>query len=393
VSAALRPLAGLRARRAEADLAPEGGLAAAVAILCAMGVVMIYSVTAPLARGETLPPLFVRHVAGLALGVACALGVQRVPLRFWRRAALPLWAAALGLLLATALLGVRVNGAQRWLALPGIGLRIQPAELAKWATLLAAAALLARHSSWDAPPPARLLALGTLGVLPVGLILAQPDLGNAALLLAMLAALAFVAGIPTRVFVAPALLGALALGACIWLRPYAFDRLVGFLEPWERASQEGFQLVQSFVAFGRGGAWGVGMGDGRQKLWYLPEAHTDFILSVVAEEAGLLGVLAVLGAFAALVLAGTRIARRAQDPFAGLLAFGMTLLLAVPAVVNAAVVTGTLPTKGLALPFLSYGGSCMVCSFLAVGLLARVAREGSGARGRPAWARLRSRWR
>ena len=169
-----------------------------------------------------------------------------------------------------------------------------------------------------------------------------------------------------------ALLSAGGVAAYVAARPYAFARWKGYLAPWQHSRDEGFQLVQSFVAFGRGGTFGVGLGDGSQKLFYLPEAHTDFILSVVAEALGLVGVCLVLGAFAALVLAGGRVASRAGNPFAMLLAFGMTGLIAVPAAVNAAVVTGLLPTTGFTLPFLSFGGTSLLACAFAVGVLLRV---------------------
>ena len=191
----------------------------------------------------------------------------------------------------------------------------------------------------------------------------------------------FVAGADFRPLLAVGAVGTLAVGLYTAVRPYALRRVLGFLDPWSRASNEGFQLVQSFVAFGRGGVTGVGIGDGRQKLFYLPEAHTDFILSVVAEEAGLVGVLIVLGGFAALLVAGLRIALAAKQRFALLLAFGMTALLVVPALLNAAVVMGCLPTKGLTLPFLSYGRSSLLVCCLAVGVLLSVARAGRAPRG------------
>ena len=165
------------------------------------------------------------------------------------------------------------------------------------------------------------------------------------------------------------------MAAYVALRPYALLRWRGFLAPWQNARAEGFQLVQSFVAFGRGGNLGVGIGDGRQKLFYLPEAHTDFVLALVAEELGLLGVLLVLGAFTALLIAGTRIARRAKSRFALLVAFAVTALLTLPAIVNSGVVMGLLPTKGLTLPFLSYGRTSLVVSCAAVGLLLGIARR------------------
>ncbi|MGE4609346.1 MAG: FtsW/RodA/SpoVE family cell cycle protein, partial [Myxococcota bacterium] len=182
----------------------------------------------------------------------------------------------------------------------------------------------------------------------------------------------FIAGAPIRQLGFGLLAGVLATGAYIALRPYALARWTGFLDPWATANREGFQLVQSFVAFGRGGNFGVPLGDGRQKLFYLPEAHTDFILSGIAEEAGLLGVLVVLAAFASFIAAGTRIAMRTRDSFATQMAFGMTALVGLPAAINAGVVMGLLPTTGFTLPFISYGANSMVMCAITVGLLLRI---------------------
>jgi cell division protein FtsW len=220
--------------------------------------------------------------------------------------------------------------------------------------------------------------------IPAVLLAMQPDFGSAGLLALLVGTLLFVAGARLTRLVALVAAGVGVLAAYIAARPYALARWKGFLAPWESARAEGFQLVQSFVAFGRGGTLGVGLGDGRQKLSYLPEAHTDFILSVVAEELGLVGVLLVLGCFAALALAGLRVARRAQDPFTQLMAFAMTTFLAVPAVVNAGVVMGVLPTTGFTLPFVSFGSNSLAVCALALGILLRIAAvEGrQPARGR-----------
>jgi cell division protein FtsW len=181
--------------------------------------------------------------------------------------------------------------------------------------------------------------------------------------------------VPLNKLVAPGCAGVLAVAAYVIRNPYALRRVTGFLDPWENALDEGFQLVQSFVAFGRGGLLGVGLGNSQQKLSYLPEAHTDFILALVAEELGLVGVLVVLGAFAALLFAGTRIARQAGDRFTLLLAFGLTAMLTVPALINGAVVMGLVPTKGLTLPFLSYGRTSLITNCFALGLLAAAGRR------------------
>jgi cell division protein FtsW len=212
-------------------------------------------------------------------------------------------------------------------------------------------------------------------MLPVALLLAQPDLGNAVLLAALAGLLLVVAGRPLRQLLLPSALASAGLAVYVVTHAYAWRRVVGFLDPWQESQDAGFQLVQSFVAFGQGGLLGEGLGNGIQKLDYLFGAHTDFVLALVGEELGLVGVLGVLGAFAALAVAGSRIAWRQRDRFSLLLAFAMTALLTVPAIVNAAVVMGMLPTKGLTLPFLSYGGTSMVMCCVSLGVLLSVGRH------------------
>jgi cell division protein FtsW len=343
----------------------DGGIAGSTALLAALGLVMM-------AMGSALPPLFLRHLAALCLALGIVTAALKTPLVFWRRLAVPLWVVSVLLLVATLLVGIEANGAQRWLAVPGLGLSMQASELAKWSTSVCIAGVLAAGRPRGLPTLRTCLLLAAI---PAGLLLLQPDLGNAFLLLTLTGGLLFVGGVPIRRL---GLLGLIGLGgvvAYVAARPYALSRWKGYLAPWQNARSEGFQLVQSFVAFGRGGSFGVGLGDGRQKLEYLPEAHTDFILSVVAEELGLVGVLIVLGLFAAVAVAGVRVALRAREPFAQLLAFAMTTFLALPAAVNAAVVMGLLPTTGFTLPFLSFGSNSLLVCALSVGVLLRVASE------------------
>jgi len=389
-----RSKAGARRREAPPArdaLALDGAVLGSAALLSALGLVMIYSATAPLSMGRALPPHFVRHLVALVAAAAVLLVALRVPLEAWRRAALPLWVASTLLLLVCPLLGVEANGARRWLAVPGLPFRLQPAELAKFSTVLAVAAVHAQLSERAVRRGRGMVLSAALFAPPALLLVLQPDFGNAVVLCALVGLVLFAAGTPLRRLLLPALAAGGAAAAYVAARPYALARLRGFLDPWETARAEGFQLVQSFVAFGRGGTTGVGLGDGRQKLFYLPEAHTDFILSVVAEELGLVGVLVVLGAFAAFAVAGTRIALRAREPFPLLLAFGMTTLVAVPAAVNAGVVTGVLPTTGLTLPFLSFGGNSLLVCALAVGILLRIGADGASPRSR--WARVATRLR
>jgi cell division protein FtsW len=347
----------------------DGGVIAAISILAGIGLVMIYSITAPFAEGNALPPRFSRHLAALAGGGLILVAALHVPLALWRRLALPLWGLSVLLLILTVLVGVEINGARRWLALPGV--RLQPAELVKFATLLAIAAQLASGGKRGTRLKP-VMAAGLLCLPPVGLLLLQPDFGSSLVLCASMGALLFASGVSMRLLAAPAILALSGTGIYIALKPYAHLRWTGFLDPWATSSREGFQLVQSYVAFGRGGTFGVGFGSGRQKLHYLPEAHTDFILSGIAEELGLIGVLVVLGAFAAFVWAGTRIARNTEEPFAALVAFAMTALIGLPAAINGAVVMGLLPTTGFTLPFVSYGGNSLLICSLAVGILLRV---------------------
>jgi cell division protein FtsW len=371
-------------RRAASTLASlDGGLLAAVSLLAAIGIVMLYSTTAPLALGEMIPPHFARQVLGMMLAVVLAAAAAWLPLEAWRRAALPLWLVAMSLLVAIEILAPAVNGARRWLHIPGLGFAFQPGEVVKLTTLLAMAAALADARSQGRLSPRRLLRPTVFVLLPALLLVRQPDLGGAVVLACLGGLMIFVAGTPLRLFVLPGVIGGALLALFVVVHTYAWRRITGFLDPWARASDEGFQLVQSFVAFGNGGLLGRGLGDGRQKLFYLPEAHTDFILSVVAEEIGLVGVLLVLGGFAALLVAGLRIAGRTREPFALLTAFGLTMLLTVPAAINAAVVMGLLPTKGLTLPFVSYGRTSLLVSFVAVGILLGIGRRAGQPRAGP----------
>ncbi len=367
------------ATRASGDSSVAAVLSA-VSVLALIGGVAVFSATATLADA-TFSPHFVRHASGLALGALLLGAAARTPLVVWYRLAYPLYAVALLGLVATVALGHVAGGARRWLELPG-GVVFQPVEAVKLATLLAAAAFLSRSESREGLSPARCLAALAFALVPAGICLLQPDLGSAVVLCALTGLVVFVAGAPIRLLLAPAV--ALAVGVAIYcgINDYARNRILAVWTPWEHPTGIGFQLVQSFVAFGRGGLFGTGVGNGLQKLHYLPEAHTDFILSVIAEEAGLVGVLFVLGAFVALLYAGLRIAQRAPQRFGLLLGFAATAFIALPALLNAAVVMGCVPPKGLTLPFLSYGRSSLLASCAAAGMLISVARSaGSAQRG------------
>lgn len=353
---------------------PSSLLLASSLFLVGLGCVMIYSTTAHLSFSSSVPPHLSRHGLGIVFGLFAGLALAYLPIRTLKVLIPLLFAVGIIALGAVLLIGIKVNGAQRWLHLPGLGV-VQPGELAKLSTVLFVSYITTRQGDNQGMTRRQALLSLTVGALPIGLLVLQPDFGNAVLLGILVVTLLFSSGAPLRWLLLPGAIGATFAVIFISLNQYALDRLTGFLDPWGQARDQGFQLIQSFIAFSRGGPFGVGLGYGRQKLHYLPEAHTDFILSVVAEELGLLGVLAVLLAFSMILIAGVKVALSCRDRFTSLLAFGLTLLVVVPALVNAAVVMGALPTKGLSLPFLSYGRSSLIASCGAIGLVWGLARR------------------
>ena len=345
--------------------------------LVAFGLVMVYSATsAPAALAQTDPMSYLKKQAGYALfGVLLMMTASRFDYRRLRLFAPALVLTALAGCLAVLAVGSRINGARRWIELGPA--TFQPSELAKLAIAVWAAAYLARR-----PAPR------TLGELwrPIGLllglfcvlILAEPDLGTAISLVVVLLAVLAVSGTPASTLAsAGGILVALGLLA-IWFEPYRRARIFSFFDPWKDPQGAGFQTVQALISLGSGGLFGVGLGQGVAKVNYLPEAHTDMILGVVGEELGLVGVAAVLGAFVAFAWAGLRVALACKDPFGKRLAVGVVALVSGQAVINLAAVLGLAPLTGIPLPFVSYGGSSLVVTLLAVGVLLNIA--GSGAR-------------
>ncbi|MFU8855991.1 MAG: putative lipid II flippase FtsW [Deferrisomatales bacterium] len=347
-------------------------------LLTAVGLVLVYSTSSPLAfgrEGADTASYLKRSLAFAGLGAVAACTAARVPTTWLRRAAYPALAAATVLLVLPWVpsVGQAVNGAHRWVRVGGFG--FQPSELAKLALILFLAHSLAKRGDGVQSFAYGYLPHVVLPAIPIGLVLAGPDLGTAILLAAVVGVTAFSGGVRLR-HLGAGLLPLVPLAVyLLWFVSFRRDRILAFLDPWSHAQGAGFQLVQSLLAFGAGGIWGVGLGAGRQKLYYLPEAHTDFILSVWAEERGLVGILLVLLLVAVLVWRGYRIALRQEDPFRRLLATGISTWLGFQAALNALVVTGCLPTKGLPFPFLSYGGTGLVVCLTGAGLLAGLARQ------------------
>ena len=340
--------------------------------LVAFGLVMVYSATsAAAALGKGDPVTFLKRQGVYALvGVALMLVASRFDHRQLRKLAPPLVLTALGLCAAVLVIAPEINGAKRWLDLGPAS--FQPSELAKLALLVFAAAYLARKG-----PPQTLGELwrpiGMVASLFAALILFEPDLGTTIALMLMLGGMLVVAGVPGRTLAGAGTIAMLAGLAAIWVEPYRRARVFSFLDPWGDPENTGFQTVQAIIGIGSGGLTGKGLGEGVQKINYLPEQQTDMILAVIGEELGLIGVTAVIAAFAAFAFAGFTVALRCRDPFGKLLAAGITSLVCGQAAVNLAAVLGIAPLTGIPLPFVSYGGSSLVVLLAATGILLNIA--------------------
>ncbi len=278
------------------------------------------------------------------------------------------------------LLGTQVNGARRWLRIAWVS--IQPGELAKLSIVLYLASFLVRKERDIITFSRGVLAPVTVVGMFAGLALLEPDMGTAVVLTLLLFGLLFLGGARLSHLLGIGVI-LLAVGYMLIMQSdYRRRRLLNFLDPWQDPTDTGFQLTQSFVALGNGGLFGVGLGEGRQKLFFLPEAHADFVLALVGEELGFAGTGLLIGLFAVLIVKGFQIAGQAPDAFGRHLACGVSLLVGIQVLINMSVVSGLLPTKGLTLPFVSYGGSSLIVSLVAIGILLSISR--AAPTGRPA---------
>jgi cell division protein FtsW len=366
-----------KARRAVATLTFS------VATLTVLGLVMVLSASSVTAFAQTGSSFtfFKRQLVYAVMGCVLAAGTARVSYRIWHRA----WPALLGgslllLLLVLTPAGIQSGGASRWIAIGSFNM--QPSELAKFAVVVAASSILARNARHLDEPILWLIPLALVVGSVSLLILFQRDLGTMAIVVASVFLLMFVAGVRARVLITSATVSGVVGFGLIMVEGYRRARLLSFLHPWADRQNTGYQIVQSLIALGSGHLTGVGLGASRQKWMYVPNAHTDFIFSILGEELGLIGELCVLALFAALIYAGIRIAIRAPDAFGRLLGAGIVGWLGVQALINLGGATGVLPITGVPLPFISFGGSSLVVSLGAVGVLLSIGRaEIAGAAG------------
>jgi cell division protein FtsW len=350
---------------------------ATLVLVCA-SVVMVYSASAVLALERFQQPyLFVtKQLMWAMLGVAVLSVIMKVDYRTYRNEAF-VWTllGVVTLMLVAVLFSAPINGSRRWFSIGPLG--IQPSELAKIAAIFFVAMMLERRMHRINELKYSLLPIAiVLGGL-VGLILIEPDLGTAVILVGVVGLMVFSAGLSYRYIVGAVLLALPALYVLVWSAEYRRRRLLAFLDPWADPLGDGFQMIQSMIAIGTGGVTGKGLMGGVQKLFYLPEPHTDFIFAVISEELGLIGASVVVGCFCVIAWRGMRASAHAPDAFGSFLAMGLTMMIVAQAFVNLSVVTGLLPPKGITLPLVSNGGSSLLVNLLAMGVLLNISQHAS----------------
>ncbi|HEY8084300.1 MAG TPA: putative lipid II flippase FtsW [Methylophilaceae bacterium] len=365
----------------------------AVLLLLSFGLVMVYSASIALAEadkafGHQSTYFLVRHTIFLIVGLLAGLVTFQFPTRFWQKMAPLLFLLGLAMLVLVLIphIGREVNGSRRWI--PLIFFTLQPSELMKLFAAMYVADYTVRKAAFLHSFTRGFLPMLAVMLLVAGLLLREPDFGAFAVIAAVSISILWLGGINGRIFAGLLVMLVTGLFFLIWSSPYRLQRITGFMDPWADPYGKGYQLSHALIAFGRGEFFGVGLGGSVEKLLYLPEAHTDFLLAVIAEELGFLGVLAVVLAFVWLVMRAFSIAKEAalyDRNFSALLAQGIGVWLGVQSFINMGVNMGLLPTKGLTLPLLSFGGSGIVANCIALAILLRIDFENRRlAKGLPA---------
>lgn len=369
-----RPAAEPVAATARGEL--DRVFAATVLCLVAFGLVMIYSASnvQALRQFGSSTYFLSRQVLFAGLGVATMIAVSYVPFRLYRALTYPILALGLlGLVAVVGGAGMTIRGATRWISLGPVNL--EPSELAKISVVVWLCYSVAKKRELVRSFSVGFVPHVLLAGLTAFLCLLQPDFGSAMIIAFMTFAILFVAGARVSYLIGTLFVAVPVVYQVIAGSAYRSARVLSFLDPWKDRLGAGYQLVESQISFGAGGVLGQGIGAGRQKLLFLPDAHNDFISAIVGEELGLVGVLALLAVFALLLVRGYRIATRCRDVFGSLLAFGLTTLIGLQALINVGVAMGVLPTKGLTLPFVSYGGSSLLVHMAAAGVLLNISRH------------------
>jgi len=368
----------VKARAQPADY--DEGLVWAAILLLGVGLVMVYSASIAIAEGSRVSGhqstyFLARHALFVAMGLAVGVAAFQVPLRLWQQAAPYLFLVGAGLLALVLVPGVgrEVNGSQRWISLHFM--TFQPSELMKLFAVLYAADYTTRKAAHMASFRRGFLPMLVVMLVIAWLLLREPDFGAFVVITVIAMGVLFLGGMNWKLFAGLFALLLAGFALLILASPYRLQRVIGFMDPWADAYGTGYQLSHALIAFGRGEWLGVGLGASVEKLFYLPEAHTDFLLAVIAEELGFAGVAAIIAAFVWIVTRSFVIGRRAvlhERYFSALMAQGIGLWIGVQAIINIGVNTGMLPTKGLTLPLVSFGGSALVATCCALAVLLRV---------------------
>lgn len=343
------------------------------------GIVMVYSASSIMADKRFHDSFFFlkRHTVYALMGISAMIVVSKSDYRQITKIAYPFLLFTIGLLVLLLIPGVgtEAGGATRWLRAGPLS--IQPSELAKLAVIFSFAWSISKKKDMRCFKKGFVPYIGILG-LCIALMLLQPDFGTAMTLAGIVFVMLFVAGVRLSFLTASASVMLAVAAMLVAGAEYRRKRILSFLDPWADPQDTGFQIIQSFLAFGSGGMTGRGLGEGRQKLFYLPEPHTDFVLPVIGEEMGFIGLFLVILFFVAIVVLGIRAALKADDDFGCHLAVGITSMIALQAIINMGVVMGLLPTKGLPLPFISYGGTSLIVNMIGVGILISITARGRG---------------
>jgi len=343
-------------------------------LLMTLGLIAVYSASSNLAEHRLGDSYYYlkKQVLFCMIGVGVMVLTRYIPCTLYGKLAYPLLLVSVSLLVLLLVpgLGRKVGGACRWISLGGIS--FQPSELAKFS--------LAVYMAYSMSKKGKDMETFSKGLVPhllvagmfMGLIVLQPDLGSAVIIAAWILIALFVGGVRIYQLFAIFLLSTPVLAWLIWQADYRVKRLLAFMNPWEDPRGIGFQIIHSFLAFGSGGVFGAGLGNSKQKLFYLPEPHTDFALSIIGEELGIVGVSAIIVLFGILVAGGIRAALKAKDLYSTYLAVGLTSFIGLQVIINMGVVMGLLPTKGLTLPLISYGGSSLLITLASIGVLLNI---------------------
>jgi cell division protein FtsW len=345
--------------------------------LVGIGIVMVYSTSAIIAADRFGDPYFFlkRQVLYAAIGVALMILMMFFPYEVLKRFAYPILIVSILALIAVLIPGIghRAGGAMRWLKIASFSL--QPSEFVKLGLIIFLAYFLTKKEEKIRSFSFGFLPTVLISGLVIGLVLKEPDFGAAFFMTVMVFLLLFISGARVIYLVGAVLVSLPVIYYFLMNVSYRHKRLIGFIRPWENAQGTSFQIIQSFLSFGSGGLFGLGLGEGRQKLFFLPAPHTDFIFSVIGEELGLVGAMVVVLLFFVLTVRGIQIGLSMEDRFGTYLALGITLMISLQAVINMGVVLGLLPTKGLTLPLISYGGTSLIANLMGVGILLHLSTQ------------------